>query len=311
MIAWYIYKFARAKTSLQISSTAGFAKARKGFRYYLQHIPFVLTCLATAAIIIAAARPRSSTEMETVDTEGIDIVISLDISTSMLARDFKPDRIEAAKDIAAQFINERHSDRIGLVVFGTESFTQCPLTTDKATLINLLREIKIGMVDGTTAIGNGLATAVARLKDSNAKSRVIILLTDGVNNAGEIPPQMAAEMAEKYKIRVYTIGVGKEGMAPYPVQTPFGGTSMQNVPVEIDEDLLKEISKKTDGKYFRATSNTKLKEIYEEINSLEKTKTLIDSYPVYKEEFKPFAIAALALLLLSILLRLFVLKILP
>jgi Ca-activated chloride channel family protein len=228
----------------------------------------------------------------------------------MLARDFKPDRIEAAKSIAAQFISERHSDRMGLVIFAGESFTQCPLTTDRATLINLLNEVKTGIIEDMTAIGNGLATSVARLKDSNAKSRVIILLTDGMSNAGEIPPKMAAEMAEQYKIRVYTIGVGQHGMAPYPQQI-FGRTQMQNMLVEIDEDLLKDISDKTGGKYFRATSNSKLAEIYQEINEMEKTKTLIDSFPVYKEEYMPLVLLALSFLLLGILLRLFILKILP
>jgi len=310
VIAWYIFRSVRARASLQISTTVGFAGIKKGLRYYLQHVPFVLACFAMAALILAAARPRSSTELETIDTEGIDIVLVLDVSTSMLARDLKPDRIEAAKNIATQFISERHSDRMGLVIFAGESFTQCPLTTDRTTLINLLKEVRAGMIEDMTAIGNGLATAVARLKDSNAKSRVIILLTDGVNNTGEISPKMAAEMAEHYKIRVYTIGVGQQGMAPYPVEV-FGRIQIQNVPVEIDEDLLKEISNQTGGKYFRATSNSKLVEIYQEINEMEKTKTFIDSFPVYKEEYMPFVLIALSLLLLGVLLRLFILKILP
>ncbi|MDR2126072.1 MAG: VWA domain-containing protein [Prevotellaceae bacterium] len=312
LTAWYVFKVLNKKASLQISTTLAFAHAKKGIRYYLQHLPFALTCIAIAAIIAAAARPRSSTTQETIDTEGIDIVIAFDVSGSMLARDFKPDRIEAAKKIAAQFISERISDRIGLVIFAGESFTQCPLTTDKATLLNLLNEVHTGMIlDNGTAIGNGLATAVARLKDSNAKSRVIILLTDGENNAGEISPAMAAEMAEHYKLRVYTIGVGTKGMAPYPMRTYFGTTQIQNLPVEIDEELLKAISDKTDGKYFRATSNTKLQEIYQEINALEKTKTSIDSFNVYEEEYMPYALTGLGILLLVILLRLFILKMLP
>jgi len=312
LVAWYIFRILRKKTSLQISTTMAFANVRKGVRYYLQHIPFAISCLAIAALIFAAARPRSSTVQETIDTEGIDIVISLDISTSMLARDFKPDRVEAAKQIAAEFIAERISDRIGLVLYAGESFTQCPLTTDKPTLLNLLREVHTpGMIEDGTAIGNGLATAVARLKDSKAKSRVIILLTDGMHNAGEISPNMAAEMAEQYNIRVYTIGVGTQGMAPYPHRNPFGGVQFENVPVEIDEDLLKDISSRTDGKYFRATDNKKLQEIYGEINAMEKTKTQIDSFNIYKEEYMPFALIGLGLLLLMILLRLFILKILP
>jgi Ca-activated chloride channel family protein len=311
LVAWYIFKTLRKKTSLQISTTMPFTKIKKGLRYYLQHIPFALMCIAIAALIVAAARLRSVTTEETIDTEGIDIVLALDISTSMLARDFSPDRIEAAKKIATQFISERVSDRIGLVVFAGESFTQCPLTTDKVTLINVLSQVETGMIEDGTAIGNGLATAVARLKDSNAKSRVIILLTDGVNNMGEISPNMAAEMAEHYNLRVYTIGVGKQGMAPYPVTTIFGTTHFENRPVEIDEELLKEISSRTDGKYFRATDNKKLQEIYGEINAMEKTKTQIDSFNIYKEEYMPFALIGFGLLLLVILLRLFILKILP
>ncbi|MDR3227126.1 MAG: VWA domain-containing protein [Prevotellaceae bacterium] len=310
VIVWYIFKVSRTKTSLQISTISGFSGAKKGLRYYLQHIPFALMCIAMAAIILAAARPRSSTKSETIDTEGIDIVLALDVSGSMLARDFKPDRIGAAKTIATQFISERVSDRMGLVIFAGESFTQCPLTTDKATLINLLSVVSTDMIEDGTAIGNGLATAVARQKDSKAKSRIIILLTDGMNNRGEIAPMMAAEMAAQYKIRVYTIGVGQNGTAPYPVNTPFG-MKFENMPVEIDEALLTEISNKTDGKYFRATSNTKLQEIYQEINKMEKTKTSIDSFNVYNEEYVPFAIIGLGLLLLGILLRLFILKILP
>jgi Ca-activated chloride channel family protein len=312
LTTWYIFKALRKKASLQISTILAFAHVKKGLRYYLQHIPFALTCIAIAALIVASARPRSSTKQETVDTEGIDIMLVLDISGSMRALDFKPNRIEAAKKIATQFVSERISDRIGLVVFAGESFTQCPLTTDKATLINLINEVHIEMItDEGTAIGNGLATAVARLKDSNAKSRVIILLTDGENNAGEISPAMAAEMAEQYKLRVYTIGVGTQGMAPFPMKTYFGTTQIQNVLVEIDEELLKNISSKTDGKYFRATSNTKLQEIYQEINALEKTKTTIDSFNVYEEEYMPYALIGLGLLLLAILLRLFILKMLP
>jgi Ca-activated chloride channel family protein len=229
----------------------------------------------------------------------------------MLARDFSPDRLQASKNIATEFISGRPYDRIGLVVYSGESFTQCPLTTDKPALLNLLNQVHTDMIEDGTAIGNGLATAVARLKDSNAKSRVIILLTDGVSNTGEISPNMAAEMAEHYKLRVYTIGVGTQGMAPYPVRTIFGTTQIQKQPVEIDEELLKEISSRTDGKYFRATSNKKLQEIYSEINAMEKTKTQIDSFNIYKEEYMPFALIGLGLLLFAILLRLFILKILP
>jgi Ca-activated chloride channel family protein len=275
-----------------------------------RHLPFICRVVALAAMILAIARPRSSSTFEKIDTEGIDIVLALDVSTSMLARDFNPDRIGAAKDIAIQFIAERPSDRIGVVVFAGESYTQSPLTTDRATLINLIKEIECGIIEDGTAIGNGLATAVARLKDSQAKSRVVILLTDGVNNSGEISPQMAAEIAKTYGIRVYTIGVGAEGTAPYPVMTPFG-VDVQQVEVEIDEQLLQNIAEGTDGKYFRATDNTKLLEIYGEINKMEKNRTMVDSFPIYKELFMYFALAALAAIVLEMLLVLFVTKQIP
>ena len=275
-----------------------------------RHLPFICRVVALAAMILAIARPRSSSTFERIDTEGIDIVLALDVSTSMLARDFDPDRIGAAKDIAIQFIAERPADRIGVVVFAGESYTQSPLTTDRATLINLLKEVECGIIEDGTAIGNGLATAVARLKDSQAKSRVVILLTDGVNNSGEISPQMAAEIAKTYGIRVYTIGVGAEGTAPYPVMTPFG-VDIQQVEVQIDERLLQNIAEGTDGKYFRATDNTKLLEIYGEINKMEKNKTLVDSFPIYKELFMYFALAALAAIVLEMLLVLFVTKQIP
>ncbi len=275
-----------------------------------RHLPFICRVIALAAMILAIARPRSSSTFEKIDTEGIDIVLALDVSTSMLARDFNPDRIGAAKDIAIQFIAERPSDRIGVVVFAGESYTQSPLTTDRATLINLIKEIECGIIEDGTAIGNGLATAVARLKDSQATSRVVILLTDGVNNSGEISPQMAAEIAKTYGIRVYTIGVGAEGTAPYPVMTPFG-VDVQQVEVEIDEQLLQNIAEGTDGKYFRATDNTKLLEIYGEINKMEKNRTMVDSFPIYKELFMYFALAALAAIVLEMLLVLFVTKQIP
>ena len=269
----------------------------------LRHLPFALRIAALSLIIVAIARPRSSTQMEKVNTEGIDIVLAMDVSTSMLARDFTPDRISAAKDIAIEFIAQRPSDRLGIVVFAGESYTQCPLTTDRATLINLMKEVQTDLIEDGTAIGNGLATAVARMKDSDAKSRVVILLTDGVNNRGEISPQTAAQIAATYGIRVYTIGVGANGTAPYPVMTPWG-VEVQQVNVEIDEALLKDIASATGGRYFRATDNTKLSEIYSEINRMEKTRTTLDSFPVYKELFATYAIAALLCLIAEMLLRL-------
>ena len=275
----------------------------------IRHLPFLLRTIALVMIIIAIARPRSSTKMDKIDTEGIDIVLAMDVSTSMLARDFTPDRISAAKDIAIEFISQRPSDRMGIVVFAGESYTQCPLTTDRATLINLMKEIETGLIEDGTAIGNGLATAVARMQNSDAKSRVVILLTDGVNNSGEITPQTAADIAKTYGIRVYTIGVGANGTAPYPVMTPWG-VQMQNVEVEIDENLLKNIAETTGGRYFRATDNTKLSEIYSEINKMEKARTTIDSFPIYKELFTGFALIALACLLLEVLIS-FILRRLP
>jgi Ca-activated chloride channel family protein len=234
----------------------------------------------------------------------------MDVSTSMLARDLTPDRINASKDIAIEFISQRPSDRMGIVVFAGESFTQCPLTTDRATLINLMKEVQTDIIEDGTAIGNGLATAIARMKDSDAKSRVVILLTDGVNNRGEISPQMAAEIAKTYGVRVYTIGVGKEGMAPYPVMTPWG-VEVRNMKVEIDEKLLSEIAESTGGRYFRATDNTKLAEIYSEINKMEKARTTIDSFPVYKELFSRYAVLALIAILLELMLNWFVIRRLP
>jgi Ca-activated chloride channel family protein len=311
VIAHYIWRAVKGATpALQVSSLAAFSKTGKGWKHYFQHVPFTLRTIAIALLIIAIARPRSSNEFSKSDTEGIDIVFALDISGSMLARDFKPDRINAAKDIAIQFIAQRPYDRMGIVIFAGESFTQCPLTTDRATLINMMKEVETGLIEDGTAIGNGLATAVARIKDSDARSRVIILLTDGVNNRGEIAPLMAAEIAKTYGIRVYTIGVGANGTAPYPFPAERG-IIIQQVPVEIDENLLRQIAGITAGRYFRATDNTKLIEIYNEINQMEKAKITVDSLSIYKEEFMPIALAALAVFLLELFLRLVVLKRIP
>lgn len=286
---------------LRVSTIVPWKASGVGIMQIVRHIPFVLRILATVMIIVAIARPRSREDFEKIDTEGIDIVMAMDVSTSMLARDFTPDRLEASKDIAIEFIAQRPSDRMGIVVFAGESYTQCPLTTDRATLINLMKEIQTDLIEDGTAIGNGLATAVARMKDSDAKSRVVILLTDGVNNRGEITPQTAAEIAKTYGIRVYTIGVGANGVAPYPVMTPWG-PQVQDMQVEIDEDLLKDIAAQTGGKYFRATDNAKLMEIYGEINQMEKVRTTVDSFPVYKELFPRYALIALIALLLEVLL---------
>lgn len=260
MILWYVFKEKQSHADLQFSSLRAFRGIRHAGRVWLRHLLFACKVLAIVFLVTALARPQSSNSWQTYSSEGIDIVLGLDISTSMLARDFTPDRLEAAKEVATKFILERPQDRIGLVVFAGESFTQCPLTTDQAVLVNLLREVQSGMIEDGTAIGLGLANAVNRLKDSPAKSKVVILLTDGVNNRGSIAPVTAAELAKTYGIRVYTIGVGTYGEAPYPVQTPFG-IQLQNVPVEIDEAVLKQIASVTGGQYFRATDNDKLQQI--------------------------------------------------
>lgn len=311
LIVHYIYlELCGRRPHLRVSDIRYWKAGGKSVLSYLRHAPMLLRTVALSMIIIAIARPHSSSKMDKIDTEGIDIVLAMDVSTSMLARDFTPDRISAAKDIAIEFISQRPSDRIGIVVFAGESYTQCPLTTDRATLINLMKEIQTGLIEDGTAIGNGLATAVARMQGSDAKSRVVILLTDGVNNRGEITPQTAADIAKTYGIRVYTIGVGANGTAPYPVITPWG-VQMQDVEVEIDEDLLKGIAETTGGRYFRATDNTKLSEIYSEINKMEKARTTIDSFPVYKELFMDFALVALICLLLEVVFNAFILKRLP
>lgn len=304
LLALYIYRELSGKVPhLRVSNSAPWLSSGFSAAAVLHHVPFILRFAALCLIIVAIARPRSSSQMEKIDTEGIDIVLAMDVSTSMLARDFTPDRISAAKDIAIEFIAQRPSDRMGIVVFAGESYTQCPLTTDRATLINLMKEVQTDLIEDGTAIGNGLATAVARMSGSDAPSRVIILLTDGVNNKGEIAPLTAAQIAKTYGIRVYTIGVGANGMAPYPVVTPWG-IEERKIQVEIDEALLKSIAEQTGGRYFRATDNTKLQEIYAEINRMEKSKTSIDSFPVYRELFTPFAIAALLCLLAELLVRL-------
>ena len=311
LVLHYIYlEKAGRRPHMRVSTAVPWKKHGRSFMTFFRHVPFALRAFALVMVVIAIARPRSSEELSKVDTEGIDIVLAMDVSTSMLARDLTPDRISASKDIAIEFISQRPSDRMGIVVFAGESFTQCPLTTDRATLINLMKEVQTDLIEDGTAIGNGLATAVARLKDSDARSRVVILLTDGVNNSGEVSPQTAAEIAKTYGVRVYTIGVGKEGMAPYPVMTPWG-VQVQNMKVEIDEKLLKEVAESTGGRYFRATDNTKLAEIYSEINKMEKAKTTVDSFPVYKELFGSFAVWALLALLLELLLNWFVIRRLP
>ena len=287
-----------------------FRGIRHAGRVWLRHLLFACKVLAIVFLVTALARPQSSNSWQTYSSEGIDIVLGLDISTSMLARDFTPDRLEAAKEVATKFILERPQDRIGLVVFAGESFTQCPLTTDQAVLVNLLREVQSGMIEDGTAIGLGLANAVNRLKDSPAKSKVVILLTDGVNNRGSIAPVTAAELAKTYGIRVYTIGVGTYGEAPYPVQTPFG-IQLQNVPVEIDEAVLKQIASVTGGQYFRATDNDKLQQIYNEIDQLEKSKVEVKHFSKREEQYFWFGLVGMLLLVTEALLRYTLLRKIP
>ena len=310
MIGWYVWKQKELHASLQISSLKGFSRVRRSRKTYLRHVPFALRCLTLIFLIIALARPQSTDSRRNVTTEGIDIMISLDISGSMLAMDFEPNRLEAAKDVATEFVAGRDNDKMGLVIFAAESFTQCPLTVDHAALTNLIRDVDLNMLRDGTAIGLGLATSVKRIKESDAESKVIILLSDGVNNKGEIHPLTAAEIAQSFGIRVYTIGVGSHGTAPFPVNTVFG-QQVQEMEVRIDEEMMQQIADMTGGRYFRATDKTKLREIYNEIDQLEKTKIEVKEYSRRSEEFIPFALLALAFLLSEVLLRNTILRNLP
>ncbi|HEY8929954.1 MAG TPA: VWA domain-containing protein [Mucilaginibacter sp.] len=306
-VAWYIWRERKLYGYISVSAVKGFSLPKKSMVPLLRHSGIVLRSLALAALIVALARPQSSLSWQNSTTEGIDIMIASDISGSMLAEDFHPNRLEAGKDIAIDFIKDRPNDRIGLVIFSGESFTQCPLTIDHDVLINLYRDIKNGMIEDGTAIGMGLATAVNRLKDSQVKSKVVILLTDGSNNTGSIPPITAAEIAKQFGIRVYTVGLGTRGYAPYPVQTPIG-IQYQQVPVDVDEGTLTKIANITGGKYFRATNNKTLKNIYEQIDKLEKAKIDVTQYHKKTELFLPLALIALLLLALEFLLKNTVLK---
>ena len=310
MIGYYVWRTLQGGASIQISSVAGVVRAPRTVRYYLRHLPFALRAAAFALLVVALARPQDVEQNVRTNTEGIDIMLAIDVSGSMLARDFKPDRITAAKEVAGSFIADRYGDRIGLVAFAGEAFTQSPLTTDQSTLQTLLARIRSGLIEDGTAIGNGLATAINRLRESDAKSKVIILLTDGVNNQGQIAPMTAAEIAKAQGIRVYTIGVGTEGMAPYPAIDMFGNLTFVNQKVEIDEKVLKAISDMT-GRYFRATDKEKLKAVYDEINQLEKSKIEVMEHISYHELFLTWALAALGLLFTEFLLSNLVLKRIP
>jgi Ca-activated chloride channel family protein len=310
LIGWYVWKIRKTQASLQISSSEAFTTKAATMRIYLRHLPFVCRTAAIAFLIVVLARPQSTDSWQNVNTEGIDIMMALDISSSMLAQDFRPNRLEAAKDVAAAFINGRPNDNIGLVVFAAESFTQCPLTTNHAVLLNLFKDIKCYMIEDGTAIGLGLATAVSRIKDSQAISKVIILLTDGVNNTGEIAPLTAAEIARVFGVRVYTVGVGTIGQAPYPIQTASGTRTIQ-LDVEIDEQVLTQIAALTGGQYFRATNTAALREIYAEIDRLEKTKISVQEYSKKQEEYKNIALLVFAFLMLEMLLRYLFLRKIP
>ncbi len=307
---YYWKKNNKTTPDLTYSSLEVFGEAKPTIKEKLKHLPAVLRSLTFAVLIVALARPQTYSSGQNIYTEGIDIAILLDISGSMLAEDFKPNRVEAAKNVIDDFIKGRVSDKIGLVVFAKESFTQCPLTIDYSVLRNLLKQIHVGMIEDGTAIGNAIANGVNRLKDSKAKSKVMILLTDGVNNSGEVDPITAAQIAAKFGIRIYAIGVGTIGQAPYPFQTPFG-TRYQMIPVEIDEHLLQQIASITGGRYFRATNNQKLRDIYKEIDRLEKTKVEVTSYRHATELFYGWAGAGLILLFLELTLSRTYLRKLP
>ena len=284
LIVWYVVRLSKTQASFNLASTNAFKGMKPDFRVYMRHFPFLLRIISIALIIIVIARPQSVSSWEETETQGIDIVLALDVSGSMLSQDLQPDRLQAAKRVAA------------------ESFTQCPLTNDHAVLLNLLNEIQYGMIEDGTAIGMGLATSVNRLRESQSESRVVILLTDGTNNSGQIAPLTAADLARSYGIRVYTVGVGTTGMAPTPVQTPFG-VRMQNLPVDIDERTLTEIAAMTGGQYFRAEDTEGLRQVYEEIDEMEKYLISVQNVTQRKELFLHFAIAALILMLFELLLR--------
>ena len=310
IVAWYWYRLRHYSVPLQMSVTAVFKNVTPGWKHYARYALFGLRMASLGMLILALARPQTNMNRQDISVEGIDIMLATDISSTMLAEDLRPNRLEAAKDVAVEFISSRPDDRIGLVVFSGESFTQCPLTSNHALLINLYKDISFGMIDDGTAIGDGLATAVNRLKESKAKSKVIILLTDGINNMGSIDPQSAAEIAELYGIRIYTIGVGTMGTALFPVKTQFG-TQYQRMEVNIDEALLQKISAMTNGKYFRATNKQKLQNVYKEIDRLEKSKIDVTEFSRKKEEFLPFVILALILLTLEFFVRYAVIKLVP
>ena len=307
LIACLWWRRRRLRAELQFSSLEPFARIRPTWRERARHVPIALRLIAVAVFVIALARPQSVASRQNMTTEGIDIVLLIDISGSMLAEDFSPNRLEAAKQVAGEFIDGRANDRIGLVIFAAESFTQCPLTTDYPVLKNLLRSVRQGMVGDRTAIGLAIANGINRVKESKAKSKVMILLTDGVNNSGEIDPITAAKIATTFGVRIYTVGVGAQGQAPYPVETPFG-VRRQLMPVELDEKSLGAIADMTGGKYYRATDNQTLRGIYREIDRLEKTKIEVSAYKRYTDLFPFWVLLGLVLVAADGMLRTTVLR---
>ena len=311
-VAYYVWRSLQGGASIVISTTDSLRTAPRTIRYYLRHLPIALRAAALALIVVASARPQTIEHEEKTTTEGVDIVLAIDISGSMLARDFRPDRLTAAKEVAAQFVANRQGDRIGLVVFAGEAFTQTPLTTDQSTLQTLLGRLRSGVVEDGTAIGNGLATAVNRLRESDSKSKVIILLTDGVNNSGHIAPKTVAEIAKEQNIKVYTIGIGRNGTAPYPVFDERGREVYTvDMKVEIDEKILEAIAEQTGGEYFRATNKSALEEIYKKIDSMEKSKVEKFDITHVHEEFLRYLLWALALLIVEFVVKYIVLKRIP
>lgn len=312
LVAYYIYRTRQGGAAITVSTTDSLKRAPKSWRYFLRHVPFALRCTALTLIVVAIARPQSAEHYTNTTTEGIDIVLAVDVSTSMLAKDFAPDRLSVAKEVAAEFISDRVGDRIGIVVFAGESFTQSPLTTDQSSLQTMINRIRSGIIDDGTAIGNGLATSINRLRESQAKSKVVILLTDGVNNRGEISPLTAAQIAKDLNIKVYTIGVGKRGTAPYPIFDERGReVDVVEMKVEIDENILREIATLTGGEYFRATDKQTLLAIYEQINTLEKSTVEIEERTTLHEECLVFILWAIALLILEFIINRIILKRIP
>ena len=314
-VIWYVLRGRKRRAAMSVPTVSMYGGMRKSWKYYLLHVPFILEMAAIVLLSLILARPQTTDRWQDTEIEGIDIMLAVDVSTSMLAEDLKPNRIEAAKQVASEFINGRPNDNIGLTIFAGEAFTQCPMTVDHAILLNMFQNVSSdiaakGIIEDGTAIGMGLANAISRLKDSQAKSKVIILLTDGSNNRGEISPTTAAEMAKSFGIRVYTIGVGTNGTAPYPVQTAYGKQYV-NIAVEIDENVLRQIAQTANGQYYRATSNSKLKEVYDEIDKLERTKLQVKEFSKNQEEYQPLALALLLCLLAAILLKQTVLRTIP